>query len=58
MDALTAFATLSGQHLIDGQRVAGMGAGVHPVIDPATEQRIGEVVDAAAGILSQMEGYC
>ena len=47
VDALTAFATLSGQQLIDGQRVTGEGSVVHAVIDPATEQRIGEVIDAS-----------
>ena len=53
VDALTAFAALSGRQLIDGQRVAGEGTGVHPVIDPATEQRIGEVVDASAAQVDQ-----
>jgi acyl-CoA reductase-like NAD-dependent aldehyde dehydrogenase len=45
--ALTAFKKLSGHHLIDAQLVAAEGGRVHPVIDPATEQRIGEVIDAS-----------
>jgi betaine-aldehyde dehydrogenase len=47
VDALTAFGRLSGRHLIDGERVAGEGGAAHPVIDPATEQRLGEIVDAS-----------
>lgn len=47
MDAMAAFGRLSGRHLIDGELVAGEGIGVHPVIDPATEQTIGEVTDAS-----------
>ena len=47
MTALTAFKKLSGHHLIDAQLVAAEGSRAHPVIDPATEQKIGEVIDAA-----------
>jgi acyl-CoA reductase-like NAD-dependent aldehyde dehydrogenase len=47
VSALTAFRTLSGQHLIDGELLRAEGTRVHPVIDPATELEIGEVVDAA-----------
>jgi acyl-CoA reductase-like NAD-dependent aldehyde dehydrogenase len=46
MDALHTFSKLSSQHLINGQLVPAKGSKVQPVIDPATEARIGEVTDA------------
>lgn len=48
MNALDAFKNLSGHHLIDGRLVAGSGDAVSAVVDPATELRIGEIVDATA----------
>ena len=37
---------LSGRHLIDGQQVQGAGVERTPVIDPATEEVIGELTEA------------
>ncbi len=48
MDALNAFSTLSNRHLIEGRLVAASGVRVHAVIDPATEEKIGEVTDATS----------
>jgi betaine-aldehyde dehydrogenase len=56
LDALTAFAALSGHHLIDAHLAAASGSKVHAVIDPATEARIGEITDATpAEIASAMQ---
>ena len=46
MEALRTFASLSGHHLIGGERVAGGGDARSAVVDPATEVRIAEIVDA------------
>lgn len=53
MNALSTFKKLSGHHLIDGELVAATGTRVHPVIDPATEQRLGEVADATPAQIEQ-----
>ena len=37
---------LSGRHQIDGQQVRGAGEARVPVIDPATEEVIGELAEA------------
>ena len=37
---------LSGRHQIDGEQVRGAGAARTPVIDPATEEVIGEILEA------------
>ena len=39
---------LSTRHYIDGVFVTAEGSDLHEVIDPATERRIGEIVDATA----------
>jgi acyl-CoA reductase-like NAD-dependent aldehyde dehydrogenase len=46
VEALRAFADLSGRHLIDGERVTAAGDAPTGVIDPATEARIAEIVEA------------
>ncbi|HVW69498.1 MAG TPA: aldehyde dehydrogenase family protein [Steroidobacteraceae bacterium] len=46
MTALEQFARLSGQHLIDGRLVRASGSTAQAIIDPATEDRIGELIDA------------
>ena len=46
MNALDAFKHLDGHHLIDGRRVAGSGNPGAAIIDPATELKIGQIVDA------------
>lgn len=46
MAALRAFTELSGRHLIDGELISGTGTTRHDVIDPATVDRVGELVDA------------
>ena len=46
MDALQVLEKLSNHHLIGGHLEAAKGSKVSPVIDPATEARIGEVTDA------------
>jgi betaine-aldehyde dehydrogenase len=38
----------SAKHYVDGVFTAAEGSEVHDVIDPATEQRIGQIVDASA----------
>jgi betaine-aldehyde dehydrogenase len=48
VDALNAFSTLSNQHLIEGRLVAATGVRAHAVIDPATEEKIGEITDATS----------
>ena len=37
---------LSGRHQIDGEQVRGKGQQCAPVIDPATEEVIGELIEA------------
>lgn len=46
MGATAAFARLSGHQRIDGRLVRGSGAQSFPVIDPATEERLGEIAEA------------
>ena len=46
MDAIAAFNKLQGHHLIDGRLVAGEGTTSTAVIDPATEARLGQILDA------------
>ena len=46
MSVADSFRQLSGRHLIDGQQLRGAGAEQMPVIDPATEELIGELVEA------------
>ncbi len=46
MDARTAFAKLSGHHRIEGTLRRATGAHALDVIDPATEERIGAIVEA------------
>ncbi|MDP9064518.1 MAG: aldehyde dehydrogenase family protein [Pseudomonadota bacterium] len=46
MNAIDTFKRLAGKHLIDGQLVAGSGTASIAVIDPATEQPVGHIVDA------------
>ena len=48
MSALAAFKILSHQHRIGGGLVRGTGTQVLPVIDPATEDQVGEIVQAQA----------
>lgn len=49
MDATARFNILSGRHRIDGALRRAAGKQSLAVIDPATEQRIGEVVEATHG---------
>lgn len=46
MSISSLLAQLSGHHLIAGERVRGTGSERQAVIDPATEESIGEIVDA------------
>ena len=46
MSAAGFFRALSGRHQIDGQQLRGAGEQRVPVIDPATEEVIGELVEA------------
>src|SRR5215468_528923 len=46
MSAAGFFRVLSGRHQIDGQQLRGSGEERVPVIDPATEELIGELVEA------------
>lgn len=48
MDALNIFEKLGGHHLIDGRVVRGTATTAIPVIDPATEVRIGYVAEASS----------
>ena len=48
MSALAAFTRLSGHQRIGGQLVGSAGGAAIDVWDPATEQRIGQIADAAA----------
>ena len=47
MGALQAFERLSGQLRLAGSLVKATGSAALSVIDPATEQRIGEIVEAS-----------
>lgn len=53
MSAIAAFNRLSGHQRIAGQLVRTAGAGAIDVIDPATENRIGEILDATAADIAQ-----
>ncbi len=53
MSAIAAFNRLSGHQRIAGQLVRAAGAGAIEVIDPATELRIGEIVEATAADIAQ-----
>jgi acyl-CoA reductase-like NAD-dependent aldehyde dehydrogenase len=46
LNALDAFKNLDGHHLIDGRLVAGSGNPGAAIIDPATELKIGQIVNA------------
>lgn len=46
MNALEKIQQLTGHHLIDGLLTMASGSAEHPVIDPATEEQIGAIVDA------------
>ncbi len=46
MNAIAAFARLSGRQIIGGELVAASGGSAIDVWDPATEQRIGQVAEA------------
>ncbi len=46
METLNAFNKLSRHHFIDGRLVAAAGTAVSAIIDPATELKIGELVEA------------
>jgi acyl-CoA reductase-like NAD-dependent aldehyde dehydrogenase len=46
MEAVNTFNKVSGHHLIDGRLVSGAGTTATAVIDPATEAKIGQVIDA------------
>jgi betaine-aldehyde dehydrogenase len=52
VSAIDAFRKYSGHHLIDGKLVRTAGSVVTAVIDPATEDRIGEVIDATPAELA------
>ena len=51
--ALTAFSKLSARHLIGGRLVQAQGSTRRDVIDPATTERLGEIVDATAAEVEQ-----
>ena len=53
MDALTVFEQLSGHHRINGRLIWGIGTTATTIIDPATELKIGDVVDATAAEIDQ-----
>ncbi len=53
MSAIAAFNRLSGHQKIAGRLVRTDAAGSIDVIDPATENRIGEIVDATAADIAQ-----
>lgn len=46
MTASDEFVRLSGHHWIEGSLVRGTGSASLPVVDPATEERIGEIIEA------------
>jgi acyl-CoA reductase-like NAD-dependent aldehyde dehydrogenase len=56
VDAIQAFKELSNHHLIDGRLVAGKGDGAITVIDPATEQAVGHLVDATPAEIESAVG--
>lgn len=53
MSALTVFKQLSNHHLIDGKLVEASGSHTLPVIDPATEARVGEITEATAAEIAR-----
>ncbi len=53
MSAKAAFSSLSGSQRIDGQLTRASGAASIDVIDPATEERIGQVAEATAEDVTQ-----
>src|SRR5208283_537806 len=53
MSAIAAFKRLSGHQRIAGQLVRTAGAGAIDVIDPATEERIGEIADGTPTDIDQ-----
>ncbi|HTV94616.1 MAG TPA: aldehyde dehydrogenase family protein [Steroidobacteraceae bacterium] len=53
MNARAAFDRLSGQQRIDGRLVRASGGASIAVIDPATEERIGEIAEATAEEVAQ-----
>jgi acyl-CoA reductase-like NAD-dependent aldehyde dehydrogenase len=48
MSAKAAFSRLSGSQRIDGQLTRASGGTAIDVVDPATEERVGQVADATA----------
>src|ERR1700678_3644804 len=53
MSAKAAFSRLSGSQRIGGQLTRASGGGAIDVIDPATEERVGQVADATADEVAQ-----
>ena len=53
MNALQSFSALSGRQLIAGERTAAAGSERTPVIDPATEARLGEIAEATSAELNR-----
>ena len=53
MDAIGQFKALSGRHRIGGTIRRAAGNGAIPVIDPATEAQVGEVVEATAAEVTE-----
>src|SRR3984885_11064254 len=53
MSAKAAFSSLSGSQRIDGQLTRAGGGAAIDVIDPATEERVGQVADATADEAAQ-----
>jgi len=52
-DATAAFLRLSGHQLIAGELVRASGGGSISVVDPATEERIGEIAEATTADIAQ-----
>ena len=53
MSALEMFSKLSNCNLIEGRLVRARGSKTHPVIDPATEAKIGEITDATGDEINE-----
>jgi hypothetical protein len=53
MAALEEFARLSGKLYVDGALVASAATGSLDVIDPATEERLGQIADATDAEIDQ-----
>jgi len=51
--ALTAFSQLSARHLIGGRLIPAAGSTRHDVVDPATVERLGEIVDATVAEVTE-----